>query len=162
MQKTKFIKYLFLVFISISIFTSCSYKEPTLTSFDGIEMIEMHDQDATIKLKFTLNNPNKQKIKLTKADLDISLNNIFLGTATLVEPQTLPKNGEHAIALKMKLELDKSMTEIAASLSLAILTNNLRLNVSGKAKGSMGLFTRTFDINHTEKINWKDLQNMNL
>lgn len=158
----KFFKIIFVVFISLGIFTSCSYKEPTLTSFDGIEMIEMHEQDATVKLKFTLNNPNKQKIKLTRANFDISLNNIFLGTATLVEPQVLPKNGEHPIELKMKLELEKSMTEIAASLSLAILTNNLRLNVSGKAKGSMGLFSRTFDVNHTEKINWKDLQNMSL
>jgi LEA14-like dessication related protein len=141
---------------------SCSYEEPTLTSFDGIEVIEMHEKDAEIQLKFTLKNPNKQKIKLSAAHFDISINSIFMGTAKLIEPQELPKNGEHSISLKMKLELEKSMAEIATSLGLAILTNNIHLSVVGKAKGSMGLFKKKFDINHTQKISWKDLQNMNL
>ena len=52
------------------------------------------------------------------------------------------------------------MTEIATSLGLAILTNNLQLHVAGKAKGSMGFFKRTFDIDHSQNIHWKDLQNI--
>jgi len=157
--KKVFPRILMLCLIAFSI-TSCSFQEPTLTSFDGIEVIEMHEQDAEILLKFTVNNPNKQKIKLTDADLDISLNNIRMGTASLIEPYELPKDGEHQISLKMKLELEKSMTEIATSLGLAILTNNLQLHVSGTAKGSMGLFKRTFDIDHSQNIHWKDLQNI--
>lgn len=152
---------LVLILFSIALgITSCSFQEPTLTSFDGIEVIEMHEQDAEIVLKFTVDNPNKRKIKLTDAQVDIAINSIKMGTASLMEPYELPKNGEHQINLKMKLELEKSMAEIATSLGFAILTNNLRLHVSGKAKGSMGFFKRSFDIDHMQNIHWKDLQNI--
>ncbi len=157
--KKIFPRILILFFVALSII-SCSFQEPTLTSFNGIEVIEIHDKDAEIILKFTVENPNKQKIKLTDADLNISVNNIRMGTASLMEPHELPKDGEHQISLKMRLELEKSMTEIATSLGFAILTNNLQLHVSGKAKGSMGFFKHSFDIEHSQDIHWKDLQNI--
>lgn len=140
--------------------SSCSYEEPTLVSFDGINELNIEDETTDVELKFTLNNPNSNKIKLKSSKVDISVNDVFVGTATLLEPTVLMGDGEHQVELKMKIDLEKSMTELAATFGMAILTNNLQVHLLGKAKGSMGLFKSNFDIDHTEKMDWNDLQKM--
>jgi hypothetical protein len=78
----------------------------------------------------------------------------------LLEQVVLPKNGEHSVKLHMQMELDKGLAEMAISLGFAVLTNNINLTVKGEAKGAMGLFRHSFEVDHTEKIKWEDLKNM--
>jgi len=152
----------FTIFVAV-IFgvSSCSYQDPILKSFDGIEVIKMDGNKAEIELNFTMDNPNRQNIKLKNADFDVSINRIYIGKATLMEPTELPKHGAHKVNLKMNLELEKSIGELALSLGLAILTNSLEMQVKGTAKGSIGIWSKTFPINHSEKVNWDDLQQLN-
>lgn len=151
-----------IVFLGITVSTtSCSYQDPELKSFDGIEVIKMDGNTADIELNFTMNNPNRQKIKLKTAQFDIAINKIFIGVATLSEPTELPGNGEHKVQMKMNLELEKSIAELTVTLGFAILTNSLELQVDGSAKGSLGLFGKTFPIQHSEKVSWEDLKKLN-
>ncbi len=153
----------FLFFLGIvTTFSACTYQDPEVISFDGIEVLKMEEQKGQLELNFTLNNPNNRTIKLKSAKFDISVNKVFLGTGTLTNEIELPKNGQHQIQLLMDFELEKSIAEVAASLGLAVLTNNINLHIDGEAKGSMGFFSKTFEINHTEKIDWSDLQKMAL
>lgn len=140
--------------------TSCSYEDPILKSFDEIDVIKMDGNKADIELNFTLENPNRQKIKLKSATFDISINKIFIGTATLLEPTELPGNGEYKVNMKMNIALEKSIGDLALSLAFAILTNDIQMQVKGNAKGSLGILGRTFPVNHTEKVNWDDLQRL--
>ncbi len=140
--------------------TSCSYQDPILKSFDGIEVITMEGNNADVDLNFTLENPNHQKIKLKTATFDVLINKIFIGKATLLEPTELPANGEYKIGMKMNLVLEKSIGDLALSLGLAILTNDIHLQVRGDAKGSLGLFSKTFPVDHSEKVDWQDLKGL--
>lgn len=140
--------------------TSCKVEEPEFTSFDGVDVIKVENEKADILLKFTLNNPNHHKIDLNEAKIDISVNNIYMGTATLQETTSLPANGSHSMELKMKLEMEKSIAEMAVSLGFAILTNNLEIQLKGDAKGKMGWFSRSFVIDHSQKVTWEDIQQM--
>jgi LEA14-like dessication related protein len=140
--------------------SSCVFKSPEVTSFDGIEVIEMKDKTAEVDINITLNNPNSRKIKLTDAEFDIMINSIYFGKAVLLEPAVLPKKGEYPVKLHMVMELDKGVAEMAISLGFAVLTNNINLMVKGDATGSMGLFRKTFEVDHSEKIEWDDLKEM--
>ena len=150
-----------LMIISVIIIgTSCTFKDPEVTSFDGIEVIEMKDKRADVELNFTLNNPNRQKLKLKEAELDIFINSIYFGKATLKEAVELPSNGVHPIRLQMVMELDKEVAEMAVALGIAVLMDNLNLKVKGEATGAIGWFRKNIEIDHSEKIKWKDLQKM--
>lgn len=150
-----------LLFIGVVMtFTACSYQDPEVISFDGIEVLKMEEQKGQLELNFTLNNPNNRTIKLKTATFDISVNKVFLGTGILTKEVELPGNGQHQIQLLMDFELEKSIAEVATSLGFAVLTNNINLHVKGEAKGAIGFFSKTFQINHTEKIDWSDLQKM--
>lgn len=140
--------------------TSCSYKEPTLVSFDGVEQANISEDHVNVTVKFTLENPNSSTIKLKSSVVDVSINNIFIGTATLLEPAELPRKGKHQVALKTHVKFEKSVSQMAKALGLDVLTNNLEMHVTGTAKGSMGLFKRKFDIDYTEKMDWRDLKKM--
>lgn len=149
-----------LIFGILLLFTSCGFQDPEVTSFDGIDVIKMEDKKAEIDINVTLKNPNSQKIKLKKAEFDILINSIYFGKAILLEPVELPKSGEYPIKLHMVMELDKSVAEMAISLGIAALMNNINLKVRGEASGSMGWLSKSFEVDHTEKIDWKDLQEM--
>ena len=150
-----------LLFIGlISILSSCKIEEPTLTSLDRFEIIKMENQKADVEVTMTVNNPNSQKFKLKTATFDVLVNEIFIGVATLIDPSELPANGSHQVNLKVNLTIEKSITELATSLGMAILTNNITVRVKGDAKGKMGLLTRTVEIDQTEKIDWTDLKKM--
>lgn len=150
----------FALIITVITLNSCAYQDPEVTSFEGIEVISMENNLAEIDLNFSMNNPNNQNIKLNEAEFEIMVNATYLGKAVLKEPVILPKNGVHPLKLHMVMEMDKSVAEVALSLGLAVLTNNINLKVNGTAKGSMGIFSRKFEINHSERIDWEDLKDL--
>jgi len=139
---------------------SCTYQDPEVTSFEGMEVIRIENNIAEIDLNFSMDNPNNQKMKLNTAEFEIRVNSTYLGKAVLKDPVILPKNGIHSVKLHMVMEMDKSVAEVAVSLGLAVLMNNINLKVEGEAKGSMGMFSRKFKINHTEHIDWEDLKGL--
>ena len=140
--------------------TSCSYEEPTLVSFDGIDQVNIDGKEADVAFHFTMDNPNSKNIKLKSSVIKLYINEIFVGTATLLEPSVLPASGEHKVDLKMKVQFELTVGEMATSFGMAVLTNNLEMHAVGDAKGSMGILKRNFPIDHKEKIDWNDLKKM--
>lgn len=153
------IRAVFAVFILVGI-TSCTFEEPVLKSFDGLEMTETEGDSSIVILNFTVENPNRKKIKLKTAEFDISVNNIKVGRATLIGLHELPAKGTYQVPLKMNLQLDKSNTELAVTLGLAVLMNNLELEIVGEANGSMGFIHKSLPIEYTQKIDWDDLKKL--
>jgi LEA14-like dessication related protein len=148
------------IFCSVFLLSSCSFQDPEVTSFDGIDVLKMEENSAEVDINITLNNPNSQALKLKKAEFDILINSIYFGKAKLLESVVLPKNGDHAVKLHMAMELDKTVAEMAVAVGIAALMNNINLKVRGEASGSMGLFGKSFEVDHSEKIDWNELQDM--
>lgn len=158
--KFRFISRVALLLSALFITTSCAFQDPEVTSFDGINVMDTSENKAEVEIEITLNNPNSTSMKLKNAEFDILVNSIYFGKAVLLKPVELPKSGEHKVKLHMVMELDKSIAEMAVSLGIAALMNNINLKVRGEASGSMGLFKKTFEVDHTEKIDWNQLQEM--
>lgn len=144
--------------ITILFLNSCTYQDPEVASFEGIEVISIEDKLAEIDINFSMSNPNKHQIKLKDAEFDVRVNNTYLGKAVLMEPITLPKDGIYPVKMHMQMQMDKSITEVAVSLGIAVLMNNVNMKVKGEAKGSMGWLSKTIEIEHQEHIDWNDLQ----
>lgn len=140
--------------------TSCSFQDPEVTSFDGIEILEIEDNTAEVDINITLNNPNGHNLKLKKAEFDVLINNIYFGKATLIDPVELPKKGEYPVKLHMSMEMDKTIAEMAVAVGIAALMNNINLKVRGEASGSMGWFKSKFEVDHSEKVDWNQFQDM--
>ena len=147
-----------IVFITLLSLNSCTYQDPEITSFEGVEMISMEDKLAEMDINFSMFNPNNHPIKLNKAEFEVMVNKTYLGKAILTEPLTLPKDGTYPVKMHMKMQMDKSITEVAVSLGIAALMNNVNLKVTGEANGSMGWFKKTIEITHEEHIDWEDIQ----
>ncbi|MGB0390998.1 MAG: LEA type 2 family protein [Salibacteraceae bacterium] len=159
-RKTAGLGRVLLILSSVFLLSSCSFQDPEVTSFDGIDVIKMEENNAEVDINITLNNPNSQALKLKKAEFDILINSIYFGKAKLLEPVVLPKSGDYPVKLHMAMELDKSVAEMAVAVGIAALMNNINLKVRGEASGSMGLFRKSFEVDHSEKIDWNQFQEM--
>lgn len=148
-----------LLFISILV-NSCGYLSPEVVQYDGIELIEIKENTAEINLNATIENKNIFKYKLNNAQFKVYINSIFLGNGVLVEPVDLPKYGRYPIRLHLAIEFEKTIPEIAISLGLAVLTNNLTMRISGKMTGSIAFLEKTFPVTYAQKISWEEINSL--
>ena len=138
--------------------TSCGVQEVNIKSFEGLDIKNFDDGQGDIEFDLVISNPNWMKIKVNEMDLKVGVNGHHLGTASLLEKAMVPANGDYPVNLKMHLVLEKSISSIAAQLGLAILTGDLNMNLTGQAKGAMGLLPKTINVSHSERMSWDDLQ----
>lgn len=159
MKKRKGNLVLLLLFLMVSsVLSSCSIEEVEVKSFEGVDISKLEDQEGNVTFDLIISNPNWVKVKLNEMDLKIGVNNHHIGTATLLEKTEIPANGDYLVKLKMHLVIEKSITQIATNLGLAVLTGNIELNLTGNAKGALGFFPQSMAISHSEKISWDDLK----
>src|SRR5689334_3157747 len=127
-------------FIAIAVFGIFSCAKPKDLQYINVENFNLEQvglTESVISADLRYYNPNNFKMKLKDGDLDVSVNNTFLGHSKLDTLLVIPKKDTFSIPLKMKVDMK---TLLAKSLNV-LLTNEMDVKLDGKAKlGKGGIY----------------------
>ena len=140
-----------LLFI-ILLFTACS--EPQSFEFKGLQDIQL-DKLTMGKNKINANikyyNPNPFSLVLKQIDCKVLLNNGNFTVFKLDTNFTIPANKEFLIPAKLEFQ----MSDLVKNSMELLLNKPVKLNITGNATLSKGIFTKTVPIAYetTQKLN---------
>lgn len=128
-------KPLILFIVSIFLFSSCKFKEVTIGEVKNIAINEMTKEYVAVDLFLPINNPNNFSFKVSKINLDISLNGVELGNAYKLEKVKVPANSNDTYKFTVKVKL-KNMANSSMAFLGALFSNRVKLKLKGYVKAN--------------------------
>ena len=129
--------YLYLI-IAMCIATSC--KKPEGLKYLGVENFKLHSinlEQSVVSADLIYYNPNNFRMKLKSAEMDVTVNDNFLGHSTLDTLMTIPKKDTFLIPVHLQVKMKALITN---SLD-ALLSNEFDVSLKGTARiGKGGIF----------------------
>lgn len=126
------------LFVTIFIITSC--KKPTAPQYLDFQHLNINSiglGESVVSADVRFYNPNNFKMKLKEAEVDVSVNEKFIGHSSLDSLMIIPKKDTFSIPVRMKVD----MKILMANSILALLSNEVDLKMEGRAKvGKGGIF----------------------
>ncbi len=92
-------------------------------------------------------NPNDFRMKLKRAEMDISVNNKFIGRSILDTLMTIPKNDSFYIPVRLNVNMKTLITSSVGSL----FSNEVDVKMDGKARLGKGIFFFNFPFSYQGK-----------
>ena len=130
-------KSLIIAFIAVAVFACSKPKDIKYLDVENFKVEELGMGESVISADLKFLNPNNFRLKLKDGDLDVSLNNTFLGHSKLDTLLEIPKNDTFFIPVKMKVDMK---TFLSKALSV-LLTNEVDVKLDGNAKlGKSGIY----------------------
>lgn len=142
---------------SLFLLTSCfDYEE---VKFKGIEKLELAGQEEhkiKLNLLMRIENLNKFNIIIKKTDLDIYLNDNYLGKTTTDQKIKILKKKEAVYPVSISLKGKDVLKNTLGSLS-KILGGPMKLGIKGKVTGKIYGISKTIDVDFSENVKLGDL-----
>lgn len=143
-----------LLLFSVSlIFSSCfTYNDIEFKSVNSTEVRKLKLEKTVLVMNVKLNNPNRYKIKVIKADLDLFVGGTAAGKALLTEKVILKKKSEDDYDVIVEIN-PKDLTKALLSNALGIaFQKKVQVKVKGKVKGRVFIFGKNIDVEFKENI----------
>jgi LEA14-like dessication related protein len=122
-----FFKFLIILLIILGITTACStIKDPELISISNLE-IKTDSESFNIQTDLKIYNPNKFTLRSQNINIELFINDLFIGDAVLLEKFNVKK--QDTSVLTFNLNLDSKFFNQRINLG-----DTLNLNIKGKAK----------------------------
>lgn len=110
-------------------------KDLEYVDFQNIQVLQVGLQESSVGMDIRLFNPNRQQIQLRKADVDVYINNQFLGKTSLDTLIQIPKRDTFSIPVVLKIGTLSAATNLLQYLSdtstLIRLEGNARFGKAG-------------------------------
>ncbi len=119
-------------------FAACSKPEPPqYVGIDDMKVLSIGLAESMIGLNIKMYNPNRSRMQLKSANMEIFVNNQLLGTTLLDSLIQIPKRDTFAVPVKVTVTTLSSATKLLQSLS----DTSVVLRVAGTARlGKGGIF----------------------
>ena len=128
--------------------TSCSApKELEYRDFRNFAIEKVGFSSTSIRMDLVYYNPNNMGLQLKSTDLDIFLDNNYLGHTVQEELVSIPKREEFYIPIKM----DVDMKNLLKNSLLTLMSNEVTIKVTGSVKVGKGSFFKSFPVNYEGK-----------
>lgn len=133
-----------LLFLVIGLlYASCrSPKSPEFISYDGLKVEKLGFKSTSIKANLHFFNPNNWGLNLEKTDLDIFVNETFLGHSSQKLGLKVPKKGPFTVPLLMEVDMKNLLKNTVSSL----LNKRVTIRVKGKITAGKGKVAVTFPV----------------
>ena len=130
-------KGLIVMALGIVIGTSCAKpKNFDYLGFDNMKVLKWGIQETTVGMDVKFYNPNSA-LKLKKAEVDVHINNKYLGRTVIDSLISIPKKDTFIIPMVMKMETLSAVSGILRSIS----DSTVWVKLDGKATvGKSGIF----------------------
>lgn len=123
---------------------------PTFIGYENFRVEKVGVQNTVLATDVKLYNPNAYALQLKSADIDVYLNNDFLGHSALDSLITLPARDTAYVPLR----LTASARDLLSNSLKLMLNPEVRVRISGSAKaGRSGFFINVpIDYEGTQRI----------
>ncbi len=138
-----------LIFLFLTnLLTSCSVpKELEYRDFKNLTIEKMGFSSSAIKMDLIYYNPNNFGLELNRMDLDIFINNNYLGETSQDYQISIPRREEFSIPIK----IDVDMKNLLKNGFTTFLNNEVTIKVTGTIKvGKLNVF-KSFPVNYEGK-----------
>lgn len=138
-----------LIFLFLTnLLTSCSVpKELEYRDFKNLTIEKMGFSSSAIKMDLIYYNPNNFGLELNRMDLDIFINNNYLGKTSQDYQISIPRREEFSIPIK----IDVDMKNLLKNGFTTFLNNEVTIKVTGTIKvGKLNVF-KSFPVNYEGK-----------
>lgn len=141
-----------LVLFSFSIFSCINYEAVELVSVDYAELISLSPNGAEFKITATVNNPNEYNINLETKDLNLYLNDNYLGNANFKNKVKLNKNSidQYEVIVVSTIPADGNID--IGTITATALFSGLKIKVEGDIKASAKGLSKTIAVSFTEQV----------
>lgn len=144
-MKTKLLLYLLVIFMVSFLATSCQApKELIYRDFKNVKVEKVGFDATTLKVDLVYYNPNNFGLQLKYTDLDIFVDNNYLGHSSQDYQITIPKLGEFTLPIKIDVDMKNLLKNSLASL----LGKEVMVKITGNVKLGKANVYKTFPVNY--------------
>ena len=137
-----------IIILSLTLY-SCQVKEVQVSDIKSFNILNIDDKYVTIDITAKVNNPNNFSFTISKVNLDVTFNNVSLGTINKVKSVRIKKESNELQHLIFKLELKQIMKGSMLFIP-SLLTNRAKIKVKGYVKASKFPFGKKIDIDYNK------------
>lgn len=147
-MQLKYLPTLLIFFLLTNLLISCSVpKELEYRDFKNLTIEKMGFSFSAIKMDLIYYNPNNFGLELNRMDLDIFINNNYLGKTSQDYQISIPRREEFSIPIK----IDVDMKNLLKNGFTTFLNNEVIIKVTGTIRiGKLSVF-KNFVVNYEGK-----------
>ena len=147
-MRFKKIPLLFLIFLMTNLLLSCSTpKELEYREFKNLTIDKVGFASSSLKMDLIYYNPNNFGLELNRTDLDIFIDNNYLGRTSQEYQVSIPRREEFAIPIK----IDVDMKNLLKNGLITFLNNEVMIKVTGTIRVGKLNVSKSFSVNYEGK-----------
>lgn len=142
-----------LVFLCMILLSGCM--RYTDVEFKGIQDAQIKRLDAkglSATVTVQVHNPNSYRITISDPDMDLFLNDVAVGKATLDSAVTLEAGSDRNYALSLRAIWAKDQSGLLPVLMASALTGTVKLGVKGTVVGKAGLIRKRVPFEAEQRV----------
>ncbi len=125
--------------------SSCAgYQEVAFKGITDMELERLDAQGVQARVHVTLENPNPFRIHVLDPDVDLFLNEVYIGKATLDSALVLDKRSERTYAVPLHASFGGHGAQAMGAMLTAALTGKATLRAKGSVAGRAFLVRKRF------------------
>jgi hypothetical protein len=132
--------------------SACSYQEVVFKGVEDVSVQRMDGKGMALVVNASVENPNNYRIQVKDPDVDVFLNDLYLGKAVLDETVTLEKRSTRTYAVPLHASFDGNGSTALVALMGAALSGKGLLKVKGTVTGRVGLFRKKYPFEQERTI----------
>ena len=135
--------------------TGClSYEEVAFKGITNVELGRMDPGGVAARVTVTLDNPNNFRIHVLDPNVDLFLNEVYIGKAVLDSNLVLDKKSTKDYAVPMHATFDDHGTQAMGAMLAAALTGKATLRAKGSIVGKAFLLRKRFPFEEEHEFEW--------
>jgi LEA14-like dessication related protein len=124
-------------FVVLSLASCAKPKDLEYVDFRNFKVLKWGLKESTVGIDVDFYNPNKSKLQLKKADVDVYINDTYLGKSTLDSLVRIPARDTFSLPVTMRVQTGGALTNILR----IVADSSVLIRMEGNASfGKGGVF----------------------
>jgi LEA14-like dessication related protein len=129
----------------------CNIKSLEYKNYNSLRVQKVGFSSSTLTMNVVYHNPNNFGLKLNQIDLDVYVNDNYLGHTTQSFQINIPKRGDFSVPIKLELDM-KNLLKNAIN---GLMNQEVTLKTSGSIRVGTGKIYKTFPFVYSTKEKFK-------
>lgn len=136
--------------------TGClSYEEVTFKGITNVEVSKLDQNGVSARVTVTLDNPNSFRIHVSDPNVDLYLNEVYIGKAVLDSNLVLDKRSVKDYPVPLHAAFDDHGTQAMGAMLSAALSGKATLKAKGSVVGRAFLLRKRFPFEEEHAFEWE-------
>lgn len=142
-----------LLTLLLSLSSCLSYKQVELVDVTNIQVDRMDAKGIALRVDALVHNPNNYRIQVLDPDVDLFVNDKFIGKGILDTALVLSKNSRQVYSIPLHAELQGGAL-LMVLMSGVFGGNEVKLAAKGTVVGKVGLLRKRFPFVFEERVSY--------